>query len=89
MLAKVARLVAGRTLLVGVGGIDSGETALAKIEAGATLVQLYSSMIYEGIGLVDGIKSHLVAAMEKEGASSLAPFVGRRVEEWASKPIEV
>jgi dihydroorotate dehydrogenase len=88
MLAKVARLVAGRTLLVGVGGIDSGETALAKIEAGATLVQLYSSMIYEGIGLVDRIKSHLVAAMDKEGVGSLAPFVGRRVEEWAAKPIE-
>lgn len=88
MLAKVAKLVAGRTLLVGVGGIDSGESALAKIEAGATLVQLYSSMIYEGVGLVDSIKSHLVAAMEKEGVTSLAPFIGRRVEEWASKPIE-
>ncbi len=89
MLAKVARLVAGRTLLIGSGGIDSGETALAKIEAGATLVQLYSSLIYEGIGLIDGIKAHLVSAMEKEGATSLAPFIGRRIEEWAAKPIEV
>ena len=88
MLAKVARLTRGRMVLIGVGGIDSGETALAKIEAGANLVQLYSSLIYEGIGLVERIKQHLVGVMAHEGITSLAPLVGRRIEEWAGQPVE-
>ena len=88
MLAKVAQLAQGRLVLVGSGGIDSGEAALAKIEAGASLLQLYSALIYEGIGLVDRIKSHLVGAIAAAGADSLAPLVGRRTAAWAGKPLE-
>ena len=45
------RLTGGRIPLIGIGGIDSGAAALAKIEAGATLMQLYTGLIYEGPGL--------------------------------------
>ena len=56
ILAEVSRRVAGKFPLIGVGGIHSAATARAKLEAGATLVQLYSSLIYKGPGLVAEIK---------------------------------
>jgi dihydroorotate dehydrogenase len=59
ILAETARRVEGRFPLIGVGGIDSAKTAKAKIEAGATLVQLYSSLVYKGPGLVAEIKTGL------------------------------
>lgn len=88
MLAKVYRETGGRIPLIGIGGIESGETALAKIEAGATLIQLYTALVYEGPGLIEAIKGHLVASIDAEGATGLAPFVGRRAEEWAARLIE-
>ena len=87
MLAKVHRLTCGRVPLIGIGGIESGETALAKIEAGATLIQLYTALVYEGPGLIERIKEHLVAAMDAEGATSIASLVGRRADAWADRPI--
>jgi dihydroorotate dehydrogenase len=60
MLAETASRVEGRFPLVGVGGIDSPESARAKLDAGATLVQLYSSLVFEGIGLVRRIKRGLL-----------------------------
>ena len=56
MLARVHQATAGQIPLIGIGGIDSGAAALAKIEAGATLVQLYTGLIYEGPGLIQRIK---------------------------------
>lgn len=60
ILAETAKRVAGRIPLVGVGGIDSPATARAKLAAGATLVQLYSGLVFEGIGLVERIKRDLI-----------------------------
>jgi dihydroorotate dehydrogenase len=60
--------------LIGVGGIDSGAAALAKVRAGATLVQLYSALIYGGIGLVAEIKGALADAVRSGG--SIADLVG-------------
>jgi dihydroorotate dehydrogenase len=62
--------------LVGVGGIDSSATAIAKIKAGATLLQLYTGFVYRGIGLVSQIKAHLVAALRRGHRNSLASMVG-------------
>jgi dihydroorotate dehydrogenase len=83
MLAQVYRLTEGKLPLIGVGGIDSGETALAKIEAGASLLQLYTALMFEGPRLIGRIKQTLVAAMEKAGASSLKSMVGARAADWA------
>jgi len=85
MLARVYRLTEGRLPLIGVGGIDSGETALAKIEAGASLIQLYTGLIFEGLGLIPRIKEALVEAMDRSGVESLAPLIGRRADEWVRK----
>jgi dihydroorotate dehydrogenase len=62
--------------LVGVGGIDTGGGALTKIRAGASLIQLYSSLIYKGLGLVDDIKNDLAATLLRTGRDSLSEIVG-------------
>jgi dihydroorotate dehydrogenase len=62
--------------LIGAGGIDSGATAIAKIKAGATLIQLYSGLVYRGIGMVSAIKADLLAAMKRGRRDSLAAMVG-------------
>ncbi|WP_137046225.1 quinone-dependent dihydroorotate dehydrogenase [Pseudolabrys sp. FHR47] len=62
--------------LIGVGGIDSGATAIAKIKAGATLVQLYTGLIYHGIGLVPRMKADIAAALKRGNRDSLAAMVG-------------
>ena len=53
--------------LIGVGGIDSGGAALTKIRAGASLIQLYSSLVYKGLGLVDDIKNDLASTLLRTG----------------------
>jgi dihydroorotate dehydrogenase len=85
MLARVYRLTEGKLPLVGVGGIDSSETALTKIAAGASLIQLYTGLVFEGLGLIKRIKQALLKAIEQAKADSLAPLIGRRAEEWASR----
>jgi len=75
MLAQTFLRVEGQFPLIGVGGIDGAEAALKKIEAGATLVQLYSALVYEGPGLVARIKRGLSEAL---GDAPLASFVGAK-----------
>lgn len=87
LLARVYLATEGKLPLIGAGGIDSGETALAKIEAGASLLQLYTGLIFEGPGLIGRIKQALIAAMKKEGSDSLAPLVGRRADQWAERKL--
>jgi dihydroorotate dehydrogenase len=76
MLARVFRLAEGKIPLIGVGGIDSGESALAKIEAGASLLQLYTGLVFEGPSLIGRIKQALLAAMAKERYAQLTPLIG-------------
>jgi dihydroorotate dehydrogenase len=76
LLAEMYRLTQGRLPLVGVGGVASGADAYAKIRAGASLVQLYSALVYEGPGLVGRIKRELAEALRRDGFSSLAQAVG-------------
>jgi dihydroorotate dehydrogenase len=83
-LAKAYLLTKGKLPLIGVGGIDSGEAALAKIRAGASLIQLYTGMIYEGGGLIGAIKRALAESMDGAGASGLAGIVGSDAERWAN-----
>jgi dihydroorotate dehydrogenase len=87
MLARVREATLGRVPLIGIGGIDSGEAALAKIEAGATLLQLYTGLVYEGPGLIARIKEHLASAVRRAGAKSVASLVGTRTKEWAARPL--
>ena len=88
MLARIYMLTDGRIPLIGVGGIDSGETALAKIEAGASLIQLYTGLIYEGPGLISRIKAHLVRHARDAGLKHIGEATGRRAAEWAAQPLD-
>jgi dihydroorotate dehydrogenase len=76
MVAETYVRAEGAFPLIGVGGIDSGGAALAKIRAGATLIQLYSSLIYKGLGLVDDIKRDLASTLLRTGRDSLDEIVG-------------
>lgn len=78
-------MTSGRTPLIGIGGIDSPETALAKIEAGATLIQLYTGLIYEGPPLIANIKQRLAAEVTRTGAQSITELTGRRAADWAAR----
>jgi dihydroorotate dehydrogenase len=89
MLARVHRLTRGRIPLIGIGGIDSGTAAIAKIEAGATLLQLYTGLVFEGPGLIARIKRDLAAHARAGNLASIADATGRRADEWAAKPLEV
>lgn len=71
-LAAAAGAANGRLPLIAVGGIDSGAEAYARIRAGATAVQVYSALIYEGPGLVGRIKRDLAAALRSNGFSTVA-----------------
>jgi dihydroorotate dehydrogenase len=62
--------------LIGVGGIDSGDAAVAKLRAGASLVQLYSGLVFRGLGLIGEIKAALLRALEAGRAASLADLAG-------------
>ena len=77
MLRETFLRVDGRFPLIGVGGIDSADTAIAKIEAGASLVQLYSALVFEGVGLVQRIMAGLIEKLSREGLANVAALVGR------------
>ena len=76
MLAETFVRAENQFPLIGAGGIDSSATAIAKIKAGATLVQVYTGLVYRGIGLVSEIKSDIAAAIKRGHRDSLASMVG-------------
>jgi len=76
-LRTFAEAAAGRLVLIGAGGIASGADAYAKIRAGASCVQLYSSLVYEGPGLVSRIKRELAACLRQDGFANVKEAVGR------------
>jgi dihydroorotate dehydrogenase len=82
MLAQTFLRVERQFPLIGVGGVDGPEAAWAKIEAGATLVQLYSALVYEGMGLIQRIKDGLVAHLAARGMSGIEQAVGTAVGDW-------
>jgi dihydroorotate dehydrogenase len=76
VLRRAARLAAGRLVLIGSGGVASGADALAKIRAGASLVQIYTAMVYHGPALVGRIRRQLLAALDEQGFATVADAVG-------------
>jgi len=82
MLARAYLRAGGALTLIGCGGVDSPETALAKIEAGATLVQVYTGLVYRGPALIGEILQGLALAVERRGP--LAALTGSRAREWAA-----
>ena len=80
VLRDMYRLTKGKTPLIGVGGIASADDAYAKIKAGASAIQLYSALVYQGMGLVTKIKRGLDAKLEQDGFKSIRDAVGVEAE---------
>jgi dihydroorotate dehydrogenase len=90
MVAETYVRAEGAFPLIGVGGIDSGGAALTKIRAGASLIQLYSSLVYKGLGLIEDIKNDLASTLLRTGRDSLSEIVGAdaatiTAEDWPVK----
>ena len=66
----------GKIKIIGVGGVDSGQSAYEKIIAGADVVQLYTGMVYKGPGIVKEIKKDLVSILKKENIKNISEAVG-------------
>ncbi|RYE31969.1 MAG: quinone-dependent dihydroorotate dehydrogenase [Hyphomicrobiales bacterium] len=77
ILAEAFLRVESQFPLIGVGGVDSTETAFAKIRAGATLVQFYSAMVFKGPGLAKEIKTGLATRARRAGLTRLTALIGR------------
>jgi len=82
-LAQVRQRV-GKLPIIGVGGIHSPESAVAKFEAGADAIQLYSALVFGGLDMLDRLKRGLTAAVRSRGLTSVSQLTGRATEEWAS-----
>ncbi len=76
VLRQIAKLVEGRFPLIGVGGISNADQAYAKIRAGASLVQLYSALVYGGLDLVEEINKGLIDRLKADGFANIKDAVG-------------
>jgi dihydroorotate dehydrogenase len=88
VLARMRQLLGPQLPIIGVGGVDSAASAIAKLEAGANLVQLYTGMIYRGPGLACEITRGLVAEIERRGLPCIAALTGTKTAQWAARPLE-
>ena len=88
VLARVHVLTQGRIPLIGIGGIDSGAAAIAKIEAGASLLQLYTGLVFHGPGLLARIKHDLVAYAERHRLARVTDAAGSQAQAWAAKSLD-
>lgn len=81
LFKAVAKELFGKTTLISVGGIDSGEEAYKRIKAGASLVQVYSALIYEGPGLIAKINNDLIKLMREDGYENITQAIGVDLKE--------
>ena len=82
VLARLSRECGGALPLIGVGGVSSAKDAFAKIEAGASAVQLYSALVYQGLSLVGGIATGLDEILKERGFANVSEAVGSNREAW-------
>ncbi len=88
VLAQVYLLTGGKVPLIGVGGIASGAAAWQKIRAGASLIQLYTALVYDGPGLIGDICRHLSQQLKAHGLQRLEQATGGEADDWATRSIE-
>jgi len=78
LINKFYRILKNKIIIIGVGGIDSGQSVYQKIINGASLVQLYTGMIYQGPGIVSKISEELINILDKEGVKNISDIVGSK-----------
>lgn len=87
ILARLRRRLGTNIALIGTGGVNSVETALEKIRAGADLVQIYTGMVYEGPALPGRIITGLDQYAEREGLKSIREIRDSRLDTWATRSV--
>ena len=86
MLARAYNLARGKLVLIGAGGVRTGADALTKIQAGASLVQIYSEFAYVGPALIPRLLRDLAAGLRQHGFSCLEDAVGSEARRYANPP---
>ena len=76
LIKKIYKELDKKITIIGVGGIDSGKSAFEKIAAGASVIQLYTGMIYKGPGIVKEIKKDLISTLKNENIKNIRDAVG-------------
>ncbi|MCF6327226.1 MAG: quinone-dependent dihydroorotate dehydrogenase [Devosiaceae bacterium] len=84
-LAQMRQRVGPDMAIIGVGGVHSAASALAKFEAGANAIQLYTALVFEGLELLSEIKKGLVAAIKENNCTSIKQLVGTKTNDWAQR----
>jgi dihydroorotate dehydrogenase len=87
LLARTYLLTGGAMPLIGCGGVEDAETALAKIEAGANLVQLYTGLALKGAEVIAEVLEGLARAVEARGVKRIGELVGARATAWAGREL--
>ena len=82
VLAQLSQLTGAKLPLIGVGGISSADQAYEKIRAGASAVQLYTAMVYDGLSLIPRITTGLDALLARDGFANVADAVGQGRSAW-------
>ena len=77
MIKKFYKQLNGKIPIIGVGGVNSGKSAYEKITAGASLLQLYTGLVYKGPLLVKNIKKELIQILKSEGLNNIKDAVGK------------
>ena len=78
LINKFYKILKNKIKIIGVGGVDSGQSAYQKIISGASLVQLYTGMIYQGPNIASKISEELINILDKEGVKNISNIVGSK-----------
>ena len=78
LISKFYNLLKGKIYIIGVGGVDSGKSAYDKFLAGASYIQLYTGMVYQGPNIVNKIKKELKDILIKKGVKTFKEVIGKK-----------
>ena len=78
LINKFYKILKNKIKIIGVGGVDSGQSAYRKIISGASLIQLYTGMIYQGPSIASKISEELINILDKEGVKNISDIVGSK-----------
>ena len=79
LISKFYKLLKGKIEIIGVGGVDSGESAYKKFQSGASYVQLYTGMVFQGPNIVGKIKKDLKEILIAEGVKNFKEIIGKKL----------
>ncbi|HIN07553.1 MAG TPA: quinone-dependent dihydroorotate dehydrogenase, partial [Pelagibacteraceae bacterium] len=79
MIKKFYKQLNGKIPIIGVGGVNSGKSAYEKIIAGASLLQLYTGLVYKGPSIVKDIKKELIQILKVEGLNNIKDAIGKNL----------